>query len=159
MINKRPKFILTVDANKLAKWLRLMGYDAKVVKSISVLNLVRIANKEKRIVLSRSKEILNHPVDFQRVYLNSDNYQKQLTELIELIEFKQNLLFTRCPEDNNELVDIAKKKILHLIPEKVASSYHDFKVCQKCGRIYWKGSHYTEISQKLTEILGNRSIK
>jgi len=57
----RLKFILTFDAQKLAKWLRLLGYDTKVIKATPLLNLVRIAKKEGRIIISRSKSVLKHP--------------------------------------------------------------------------------------------------
>ncbi len=149
----RAKFILTVDSNKLAKWLRLLGYDSKVIKSISILNMIRIAKKEKRIIVSRSKEVLKHPLDFERIFIHSNDPKEQLQEMKEIISFDSNQLFTRCPEDNNELKSIEKEKILHLIPEKVANSFHDFKVCQKCGRVYWHGSHFKDIESELKKVL------
>ncbi len=145
----KKKFILTVDAQKLAKWLRLLGYDTKVIKSISLLNLIRLAKKENRIVVSRSKEILNHPVEFARIYIHSNQLDQQLAEIKSFLSLDQESVFARCPEDNDPLSDIDKAKILHLIPAKVAEIYDDFKICHKCGRVYWQGSHYNQIIQKL----------
>ena len=145
----RQKFILTIDAQKLAKWLRLLGYDAKVIKSISMLNLIRIAKKEDRIIVSRSKSVLNHPLEFDRIFIHSGNLEEQLLELKLWLNFDESYVFSRCPEDNELLNSIEKEKVIKQIPEKVASIYTDFKICHKCGRVYWQGSHHQKIMEKL----------
>lgn len=154
-MSKRLKFILTVDAQKLAKWLRLLGYDTKVIKSVTMLNLIRIAKKEGRIIISRSKSVLNHPLVFDRIFLTSNHLEDQLQELKPWLSYDEEYVFTRCPEDNELLKDIAKSKILELIPEKVAELHDDFKACHKCGRVYWQGSHYRQIRDKIKELIIN----
>lgn len=156
-MSKRLKFILTIDAQKLAKWLRLLGYDVKVIKSVSLLNLIRIAKNEGRVIVSRSKEVLNHPLEFERIFIHSTSLDKQLHEIKEFLVFDEEYLFSRCPEDNDLLQDIDKAKIQKLIPEQVAKEYQDFKICHKCGRIYWKGSHYLKIKEKLERIFTESS--
>lgn len=151
----RLKFILTVDAQRLAKWLRLLGYDTKVIKSISLLNLIRIARKEKRIIISRSKSLLNHPLEFDRIYIHSNDLEEQLQEIKPWLSYDEDYLFTRCPEDNELLTAIEKEKIMPLIPAKVAELHDDFKICHKCGRIYWQGSHYQKIRDKIKELTIN----
>ena len=148
-MSKRLDFILTVDAQKLAKWLRLLGYDTKVIKAISLLNLIRIAKKERRIIVTRSREVLNHPLEFERIFIHSNDLEGQLQELKPWLVCDENYMFTRCPEDNELLKDIKKEKIIELIPERVALLYDEFKICQKCGRVYWKGTHYQKIKERL----------
>lgn len=146
----RLKFILTVDAQKLAKWLRLLGYDTKVIKSITMLNLIRIAKKERRVIVSRSKSVLNHPLEFDRIFIQHNSLEEQLEELKPWLVYDKDYVFTRCPEDNEVLTDIAKEKIIALIPAKVALQHDGFKICHKCGRVYWQGTHY----QKIRDLLG-----
>jgi len=146
---KRLKFILTVDAQKLAKWLRLLGYDTKVIKAISLLNLIRMAQTEERVIVSRSKEVLNHPLNFDRIFIHSNSLDQQLQEMKPFLEYEEEYIFLRCPEDNDLLYSISKEKVLALIPEKVGQLHDDFKICHKCGRVYWQGSHYHKIKQKL----------
>lgn len=148
-MSNRLKFILTVDAQKLAKWLRLLGYDTKVIKSIAMLNLIRIAKKEGRIIVSRSKSVLNHPLEFDRIFIHSNQLGEQLQELKPWLSYHESYVFTRCPEDNELLKDIAKEKVISLIPDKVAQLHDEFKICRKCGRVYWKGTHYQRIREKL----------
>jgi len=145
------KFILTIDAQRLAKWLRLMGYDTKVIKSVSLLNLIRIAKKEGRIVVSRSKRVLNHPLEFDRIFIHSNQLDEQINELKPWLMYDENLVFSRCPEDNELLKDIEKDKVINQIPEKVSQLYTEFKICQKCGRVYWQGTHYQKIKEKLKD--------
>lgn len=146
------RFILTVDAQKLAKWLRLLGYDSKVIKSVSLLNLIRIAKKEKRVIITRSKEVLKHPVEFARIFIHSDQLEAQLEELKPFLKYHPEAVFTRCPEDNDLLHAIDKEKILELIPPKVAQLHDSFKICHKCGRVYWQGTHYEKIKRVLEKI-------
>lgn len=148
----QKKFLITVDAQKLAKWLRLLGYDTKVIKAVSLLNLIRIAQKEKRIIVSRSKDVLNHPLPFDRIYIHSNTLEEQLQEIKEFLKFSPAEIFTRCPEDNEVLKEVSKSEIIKLIPEKVAEQYDDFRICHRCGRVYWKGSHYEKILEELENI-------
>ncbi len=145
--------MLTVDAQKLAKWLRLLGYDTKVIKSVSLLNLIRIAQKEERVIVSRSKDVLNHPLKFDRIFIHSNSLDQQLQEMKPFLEYEEEYIFLRCPEDNELLHSISKEKALAFIPEKVAQLHDDYKICYKCGRVYWQGSHYTKIKDKLIDLL------
>lgn len=149
---KRLKFILTVDAQKLAKWLRLLGYDTKVIKSISLLNLIRIAKQEERVIVSRSKVLLNHPLEFERIFIHNNSLEEQLLELKTWLTYDEKYIFTRCPEDNEVLQPINKEVIYNRIPEKVAQLHNEFKICHKCGRIYWKGTHYQNIMTEIKKV-------
>lgn len=153
----KAKFILTVDTQRLAKWLRLLGYDSKVIKSISLLNLIRIADKENRLIISRSKDVLNHPLPFNKLYIHSNKIDKQLEELKSFLVFDEDAIFTRCPMDNEVLTDISKSKILNRIPVQVKTTFNEFKICKKCGRVYWKGSHYHKIKAKFEDLFLNNT--
>lgn len=151
-MENRKKFILTVDAQRLAKWLRLLGYDAKVIKSVSLLNLIRFAKKEGRTIITRSKILLNHPLEFDRIFIHNNQLEEQLLELKPFLSYDEKYIFTRCPEDNDLLHEIEKSLVVDSIPEKVAEERNEFKICHKCGRIYWQGSHHQEIISKLKSL-------
>lgn len=156
-MSKRKKFLLTLDLYKLAKRLRFIGYDTKVIRSISLLNLIRIAKKEDRIVISRSKKVLNHPLDFPRIFVKSSILSQQLSEISFAISFEDRDVFSRCPEDNDLLTIISKDKISSFIPEEILSQDLEFKICKKCGRIYWKGTHYEAMVKDIRKVLLHHS--
>ncbi|MBC8386041.1 MAG: Mut7-C RNAse domain-containing protein [Candidatus Cloacimonetes bacterium] len=146
------KFILSENLNRLAKWLRILGYDAVLYKSVHFNTMVRLAIKENRIFLTRSKKIVNSSLKFSRLLIKSDDHSEQLNELSELLEYKEEEIFSRCILCNKELYEIQKEKISHLIPKFVYETYSEFKICRKCGRIFWRGTHYQEMKNRLEKL-------
>ncbi len=153
MIEKRPKFLLDENLGKLAKWLRILGYDSVVYKSISIEKKVSICIKERRIFLTKSKKIAGRKESFSRILIISENYDRQLQEISNLLISREDLLFSRCTECNFNLQVVKKEKIEKLIPEHVNNNFEEFNICRKCGKIYWKGSHYNAIKSKLKNLL------
>jgi len=150
-----PKFLLEENLIKLAKWLRLMGYDADVYRSVNINALIALAVKEHRIILTRSKRIAKLKQRFSRFLIKSDNYINQLSELKDYISINENHLFSRCMNCNVLLHDIEKKKIKDLVPTKVFHAFYNFKICRRCGRIYWQGSHYIEMYNTIHNLFHN----
>ena len=148
------KFLLDENLGKLAKWLRFLGYDAAIYKSISLHNKIRLANKEKRIYLTRDKKVAKLKQKFSRKLIKSENYREQLKELKGYIEFDENRIMTVCPNCNRILKNTTKEKVKNLVPEFIYKNHNEFKVCFHCGRVYWKGSHYEKILQTFREIFG-----
>ena len=145
---KDPKFLLTENLNKIAKFLRSMGYDAAVYKSISFDNMIRIAEKDKRIILTRSVKQSKSKKQFRRILIKSVNHISQIKELKSIICYNQENTLTRCGECNKKLFEINKTKVKELVPEFVFETQAEFKICLYCGKIFWKGTHYKEIDRK-----------
>lgn len=148
----RPDFIAERNLARLTRWLRILGYDTLNYKNISFNNLIRIARRDRRIVLTRNQKHAKSNYKFSRVLIKSDNLEKQLRELDSFITFDEKFLFTRCPNCNKILFLIDKRKIVDLIPEKVYKNFAEFKVCRRCGKIYWQGTHYRDFKAKLESL-------
>jgi len=153
MIEKRPKFLLDDNLGKLAKWLRILGYDSVVYQSISIEKKISTCIKERRIFLTRSKKTAGRKESFSRILIISDNHEQQLQEISNLLILSADLLFSRCTECNFNLQMVKKEKIQKLIPEFIYNNFKEFNVCRKCGKIFWKGSHYNAIKYKLNNLL------
>ncbi len=153
MVLRKPKFLLDENLNRLAKWLRLLDYDAAVYKSISFHNAIRVANRERRIFLTRDRNLAGSNLIFSRRLIMSVDHRDQLKELNDIVTVKEEYLFSRCILCNKRLFNIPKKKIKELIPEFVYESFDEFKLCRKCGRIFWKGSHYKAMKEELKNLL------
>ncbi|HPR18649.1 MAG TPA: Mut7-C RNAse domain-containing protein [Candidatus Cloacimonadota bacterium] len=149
----RPRFLLTENLNKLARFLRMLGYDAVVYKSISSQKMIDLASKERRILLTRSHKTAKSKIHFSRILIKSVMPAKQLQEIASYLEIEDNYLFTRCLNCNKHLFEIEKQKISDLVPDPVFQSFDEFTVCRSCGKIYWKGTHYTDMKKQLAEIL------
>ena len=153
MGKNRKKFLLDDNLGTLAKWLRILGYDAAVYRSISIQKKISLCNKERRIFLTRSKKLAKRKESFSRILIRSEKYDEQLLEMQDLIELKGDVLFSRCLKCNSRLHKIQKEKIAGLVPENVKCNFSDFKICRKCGKIYWNGSHYEAMKNKLNDLM------
>ncbi len=149
----KPKFLLTENLNRLAKWLRMLGYDAAIYKSISFHNMIRLAKKERRIILTRSAKQAKSNLKFSRILIKADKHLEQIKELKEIITFNEQYTFSRCLLCNKRLYGISREKVKDLVPEFIYEDHTDFKVCRKCGNIYWKGTHYKSMLAELKKIL------
>ncbi|MCK5051422.1 MAG: Mut7-C RNAse domain-containing protein [Candidatus Cloacimonetes bacterium] len=153
MAENRKKFLLDENLGKLAKWLRMLGYDAAVYKSISIEKKISLCNKERRVFLTRSNKISKRKENFSRILIRTEKYDKQLLEMQDLIELEDVILFSRCLNCNSKLRKVQLEKIEGLVPENVRNNFSDFKICKKCGKIYWNGSHYDAMKSKLKNLL------
>jgi len=133
---------------KLAKWLRILGFD-----TIYDPDIIDSAESE-RIVLTRTKRILNEHNTGKLILIKSDKPFKQLKEVIITLGIvKEDIRpFTRCVRCNTKIRMITKNSIRSLVPDYVWENQDSFKTCNKCKRIYWQGSH-TKRSMKLIKKL------
>ena len=153
MSENRKKFLLDGNLGRLAKWLRMLGYDVAVYKSISIEKKISLCTKERRIFLTRSNKIAKRKESFSRILIKAEKYDEQLQEISQLLELNSERLFSRCLKCNYRLQDILAEKIDGLVPESVMHNFSEFKICRKCGKIYWRGSHYDAMRSKLKNLL------
>ena len=149
----RYKFIADCHLGKLAKYLRIMGFDTLFFPHIEDDELIMIANEEKRIILTRDRELSqrkNAPV----LFLEPTDTKEQLKTLIDYYHLKEHPApFSRCIVCNSPLQVIEKKKIIDRIPEKVKKYFNYFEYCPACDRVYWKGDHYRHMMKFLEQVL------
>ena len=147
------KFIADCHLGKLAKYLRLMGFDTLFFASIDDDDLITLANAENRIILTHDRELSqrrNAPV----LYLKPTELKMQLKMLIKHFDLKESPApFSRCIVCNTPLQVIDKEKIVHRLPEKVKKYFDYFEYCPTCDRIYWHGDHYRHMMNFLQSML------
>lgn len=152
-VRAKPRFILRDNLGKLAKFLRLLGYDAVLYPKISFHNVLRIAAKDRRIILTRSPKESKQTSKYRIILIKSVFYEKQLQELKGIIEFNEDYFATRCSLCNRILEPAKSEFVKEKVPKYVFENNKDFFVCKKCGKIYWQGSHFDDIKEKLIKIL------
>jgi uncharacterized protein with PIN domain len=155
MAQTRPRFLLTANLNKLAKWLRLLGYDAALYKNISFSAMINLAAKERRKILTRARKQQNDKHK-DIILIRSEDHLNQLREINKLLVMNDDYLFTRCLICNKMLYEIERQNIKKLVPEYIYKTHSDFKVCRKCGRLYWQGTHYEKMLETLKEIFNQK---
>lgn len=140
---RQPSFVLDVQLGKLARYLRMLGFDSLYKNSWTAEELLDIAQREKRTLLTRSRTLSaeNSPDRFYVVH--EEDPRQQLLKILRRFDlFSVFAPFTRCLECNTLLSAISKAEILESLPPRVQAHFEEFQRCSRCQRVYWKGSHY-----------------
>lgn len=139
------RFIADVHLGKLARWLRLLGFDTAYQNSFTVNDLMKIASEQDRILLSRNSS-LSKKGSLSSFIIQNEEPALQLQELAVHFNLKDHLRpFSRCMVCNGRLESVPKENILHLLEKNTAAYFDEFWQCCDCRRIYWKGSHYEKM--------------
>lgn len=149
-----PKFVVDDMLGKLAKRLRLLGFDVVYPKITADSMIVKISKEENRIILTRDNGIARIK-GLNVILIKSKKLDIQIKEVFQKGKFplNKNLMFTRCSVCNNPADPIEKEKIKSKVPPLIYKMFEDFTYCPKCDKVYWKGTHYEKIIQELREFV------
>ncbi len=152
---RRIAFIADVHLGKLARLLRLLGFDTLHSNSYEDSELAAIAAAEGRIVLTRDRELLKHNAVTHGYWLRSTHPIEQAREVVRRFNLESLIdPFRRCLVCNGLLEPIAKGEILSQIPPRIAVEHDEFFRCTSCQKLYWRGTHYPKLERHIAAILG-----
>ncbi|OPL17466.1 MAG: hypothetical protein AVO38_00300 [delta proteobacterium ML8_D] len=143
------KFIADIMVGKLARYLRMAGYDVLYDNNASDDRILKTALKTDRVVLTRDtlmltrKEFKNGTIKY--LFIKNDSLKNQLAQVkSELkIPLKPNLI--RCIECNQKLMIVKKEDVKDKVPPYVFKTQKNFMYCKNCEKYYWRGTHYQNI--------------
>ena len=153
----KPKFIVDLNVGKLAKRLRMLGYDTLFINGLDDNELVRIALKEGRILLTKDSGILRRGVVFtgkiKVVLIEADDVREQLRQVVQTLHLEPNSdPFSLCLECNKPLISREREEVRDLVPPYVFQTQEQYMQCPGCHRIYWRGTHWQRMNQELEEL-------
>ncbi len=149
------RFVADRMLGRLARMLRLLGYDTLYSPEMTTTQLREIAQSEKRVVLTRGRTEERFPGLDNVFSLKSENAPQQLREMVQQFRLDaQGSLWTRCTLCNSVIEKVEKTEVEFLVEPKVFQLYDQFFRCSGCGHIYWRGSHVERILRNLTWVLG-----
>ena len=153
--SSRTKFLVDRMLGKLAKALRLLGYDAVYYQGQDLAQLIRLAREEDRVILTRNLKLTAKTPEDSVVQITQDPPKLQLLELREEghIVFNEKQSFSRCLVCNVLLDEITRKEVEGKVPDFVFHHYQEFTRCSRCGRIYWPGTHQQNMQKRINQIL------
>lgn len=150
------RFLADAMLGKLARWLRILGYDTAYERTIDDDELIRRLLEEGRWLLTRDRHLAQRRVLRGRLtLLQSDHVPDQLRELAsdQHLELKLGSnTACRCADCNALLVPISKEQVLKNVPPLVAQEQDEFARCPSCGRLFWPGSHWQRLTSELTRL-------
>lgn len=157
---RRIAFIADVHLGKLARLLRLLGFDTLHSNAYHDSELVAIAASEGRIVLTRDRDLLKHNAVTHGYWLRSTDPVEQAREVVRRFNLETLIdPFRRCLVCNGLLEPVEKKEILARIPPRIAVEHNEFFRCTDCQKLYWRGTHYPKLEKHIAAIMGNMDKK
>ncbi|HTY45231.1 MAG TPA: Mut7-C RNAse domain-containing protein [Patescibacteria group bacterium] len=147
------KLLLTQELGRLATWLRILGYDTEYTTCARRGSVIIQALREDRIIVTRNRR-LPRPAGFKTVVLISEQIHEQIREVLKQLNVTPNcdMMFSRCTVCNEELTSVEKEKIQDRVPEYVLRTQNDFRLCPRCRRVYWQGTHWGNVRQTFTRL-------
>ena len=137
------KFLTDTNLGKLAKWLRILGYDTILYPGDADRNFLRKAQREGRVVLTRKKDMATRQFSGKLVIVVSDRVQEQILEVMEKLSISADAgqLFSLCVRCNEALVAVDKEDVAGTVPAFVYDTHSAFRRCPSCKGIFWPGTH------------------
>ncbi|MDI6890595.1 MAG: Mut7-C RNAse domain-containing protein [Thermodesulfovibrionales bacterium] len=150
------RFIADAMLGRLARWLRLLGFDTLYYPDISDIRLLRVAKEQGRLILTRDTRLIKIRGIKDYLLIRANDSFQQLLEVIHALKLKDFNPLSRCVICNGKLSRLLDKtEIKDSVPDFVFLNFHIFQRCSDCGKIYWEGTHPRMFREKLTEVLSS----
>ena len=134
----------------LARWLRLLGYDCSYEIDIADQRLIELGKAEGRVVLTRDRAVAQKSPG--ALFISSDDLDEQILEVAQSLrlDIPDEPPTTRCSVCNSILLPARQESLEGgVVPERVRALHEEFWVCPSCKRVYWKGTHFDSMGQRL----------
>jgi uncharacterized protein with PIN domain len=152
--DEHPRFIADVMLGKLAKWLRIAGFDVLYSNRFSDDELIALSNDEDRILLTLDSRLLVRKSVKKFIFIESQVFEYQIKQILEITHTeKLPSPLCRCLSCNEILTDVTRESVRNQVPAYVFRTQSHFKLCPKCRKIFWSGTHRRSALKVLESLL------
>lgn len=160
LLKERPlrntRFILDVHLGRLAKLLRMTGFDTLYEKDYEDNKIINLSLAEKRIILTRDTGMLKQKKVTHGYWIRSVYPEVQLLEVINHFDLSTKINpLSRCIKCNGTIAGIPKEIVMDELQPLTKQYYNEFYSCFSCGKTYWKGSHYEKMQKFINDFRKN----
>jgi uncharacterized protein len=151
-------FVADCMLGRLAKWLKILGFDVLYLSKAEDRDLVGIARREGRVLLTRDTGLIERTAKRpNRLFVRSDDWEDQIIQVLDEFglwgEVRPN---TRCIACNLPLKSLSRERARNLVTPYVGENAASFAVCPGCNRVFWQGTHYGDMERKIEKLLARR---
>ncbi len=158
-----PRFIADVHLKTLARKLRMLGFDTLYNPDWDDPRLAQITEQENRILLARDTGLLKRNIVHRGIAIASGNPAQQLEQVISRMDLYRKIRpFSRCISCNGILEATSVNLLLDAdtkVPPAILATHGILSFCTSCGHIYWPGSHYDRMKEKVGRLSGDSPRK
>lgn len=147
------RFVADGHLGKLTRNLRLLGFDVIYNPAFDDPELLEIMQQEERALLTRDRRLLMHSIVRDGYCPRSDDPLEQTLEVVRRFSLMDRTQpFTRCLQCNGLLRQVEKAEVVERLEPLTRIYYHEFRSCSGCGKIFWRGSHFSKLESFLERI-------
>ncbi len=150
---REPRFVLDGHLGRLARYLRMLGFDTRWRNDADDEELAQCSADEHRILLTRDRGLLKRSAVTHGYWVRATDPRRQLDEIVERMDLHGALApFSRCIRCNGVLAPVVKEEIAERLPPRVRERQQAFNRCQSCGQLYWAGTHHARMERVIAEL-------
>ncbi len=151
---RRTRFVADAHLGGLARLLRLTGFDTLYDNGFADDEIVAIALRDERIVLTRDRELLKRRSVTHGCFVHALKPRLQVREIFDRLDLAGSARpFTLCLDCNVPLRPIDRAQAEARIPPMVRERQQRFSTCDVCRRVFWEGSHWQHMRELVDELL------
>ncbi|MGA2361575.1 MAG: Mut7-C RNAse domain-containing protein [Candidatus Aminicenantales bacterium] len=152
------KFVADCMLGRLAKWLKILGFDVLFFPKAEDKDLIDISRREGRVLLTRDTGLIERTKrQKSRFFVISDDWEEQLVQVLDEFALWDDIRpNSRCLECNRTLKSLPRSRAKNLVTPYVLEHAESFALCPGCDRVYWQGTHYGDMGRKIEAILKRR---
>ena len=149
-----PRFAADAMLGRLAKYLRILGYDTFWDPGCTHSALWKIAESEGRLMLSGNRRLRSALPAAEYLCVPMVDPVSQLGLVVRRLALRPGeRLFSRCIRCNRLLQPLPREQACLKVPEAVFRRYDRFFTCPECRYAFWMGSHVRNTMRKLRPVL------
>lgn len=153
---RNTKFVLDVHLGKLARYLRMLGFDAFYRNDYNDTQIVEISVADNRIILTRDQGLLKNAAVTHGYWLRSTQPRKQVCEVLQRFDLHAQIRpFHRCMLCNGKIETVRREDVQHQLSQETLQYFDEFYRCRACGHVYWRGSHFEKMSRFVSEMMAS----
>ncbi len=149
LIAKEPAFLADEMLGRLARWLRILGYDTGYAHGMNDEEILEQAELQGRIILTRDTLLIRRRRCPNYIFIKSDHWREQLQQVYVEADLNTERAFSLCPVCNYPLNSVDRESLQTSVPSYVYQTQRTFSRCALCGRIYWAATHVDRILDEL----------
>ena len=151
------KFIADNNVGKLARWLRLIGYDTILFEQKDDAQMIKVALSEDRVILTKDAQFTKRRLvangTLKTIHIEQDDPRLQVQEIVKTLRLDYHFKpFSLCLECNRALMARSKDEVRDLVPARVFETQIQYTECPACHRIYWPGTHWEAMGKELQDL-------
>jgi uncharacterized protein with PIN domain len=152
--DKDPQFVVDAMLGRLARWLRILGFDTWYFREGGDPHLLKLHTETRRVLLTRDTRLVKCRGVGRYVLVTSDHWEEQLRQVLEALSLAvcEESVLTRCIVCNRPLDRLAPEEAYARVPDYVAGSISTFHGCGSCGKVYWAGTHRKRMAEVFSRL-------